>query len=261
MQDDPFVVAGERLASRLLVGTGKFAAHAVDAGRRAGQRHRGGHGRAAPGRPGPGRRGRHPRLRPGRACGCCPTRPARWTRTRRSGWPGSAGPAPARRLGQARGDPRPAHARARPGGDAARGRAAGRRRLHGAALLLGRPGAVQAPGGGRLRDGDAARVVDRLEPGAAHPGRARDHRRAGRSCRWSSTPGIGAPSRRRRGDGDRRRRGAGQHRHRGAAGPGRAWRGVRAGGRGGPAGYLAGRAAVARRRAEASSPLTGFLGR
>src|SRR5918994_4072062 len=27
--DDPFVVAGQRLGSRLLVGTGKFAAHAV----------------------------------------------------------------------------------------------------------------------------------------------------------------------------------------------------------------------------------------
>jgi thiazole synthase len=29
MQDDPFVVAGERLGSRLLVGTGKFSAHEV----------------------------------------------------------------------------------------------------------------------------------------------------------------------------------------------------------------------------------------
>jgi thiazole synthase len=29
MQDDPFLVAGERLGSRLLVGTGKFAAHQV----------------------------------------------------------------------------------------------------------------------------------------------------------------------------------------------------------------------------------------
>src|SRR5918997_6240679 len=29
MEHDPFVVAGERLGSRLLVGTGKFAAHTV----------------------------------------------------------------------------------------------------------------------------------------------------------------------------------------------------------------------------------------
>ena len=71
--------------------------------------------------------------------------------------------------------------------------------------------------------------------------------------------GLGVPERRRRGDGGRRGRGAGEHGDRGGAGPGGDGAGVRARHRGGAAGFLAGRGAVGE-VAAASSPLTGFLG-
>ena len=136
-----------------------------------------------------------------------------------------------------------------------------RRRVHGAAVLLGRPGAVQAAGGGRLRHGDAARGVDRVQPGAADAGRARDRSSSRPRVPVVVDAGLGVPSARGRGDGGGRRRGAGEHGDRGRPGPGRRWRArsrwrrSRAG-----SGSCAGRR---RRRAtspSASSPLTGLPG-
>ena len=251
---DPFVVAGTRLSSRLLVGTGKFAAHPVM--------------RDAVLASGTSlvtvalRRVDLDRLGDGDILDFIPAGGAAAAEHLRRGRRGRGRPAgPARpgrdrdRLGQARGDPGPADAGPGPDRDAAGGRAAGGRRVHRAAVLLGRPGAVPAAGGGRLRDGDAAGSVDRLQPRAADPGRDRGDRRPGRRAGGGGRRARGA-QRRRRGDGGRRGRGAGEHRDRGGPGPGRDGPGVRAGDRGRPAG-LAGPAAARsgpRPRPSASSP-------
>ncbi len=81
---------------------------------------------------------------------------------------------------------------------ACRRRAPRRRRVHGAALHERRPDPRPAPGGGRLRGGDAARLADRLRRRNPQPLQRADHRRAGERA--------GDPRRRHR---HRLRRGAG----------------------------------------------------
>ena len=71
---------------------------------------------------------------------------------------------------------------------------AGRRRLHRAPLHQRRPDPRPPPRGGRLRRGDAAGLADRLRRRHPQPLQRRDHRRAGRRSRSSSTPAIGTAS-------------------------------------------------------------------
>ena len=217
------MVAGTRLSSRLLVGTGKFSAHPVmrDAVLASGTNlvtvalrrvdlDRLGDGDILDFVPaGVAAAAEH--LRRGRRRGGGPAGPARPGRHRH-------------RLGQARGDAGPAHARPDPIETLRAAELLVRRRVHRAAVLPGRPGAVPAAGGGRLRDRDAARRVDRLQPRPAHPGRDRVDRRPGRRAGRRRRRARRA-ERRGRGDGGRRRRGAGQHGDRGGRGPGRDGRG------------------------------------
>ena len=124
-------------------------------------------------------------------------------------------------------------------------------------VLPRRPGALQAPGGSRLRHRDAARIVDRIQPGPANPGRSGDHRGAGHGA-GGRRRRHRCPQPRRRGHGARRRRGSGQHRHRYRWDPG-AWPALSAW-RWRPGGPAVGRACRRSSRvAAASSPLTGFL--
>ena len=140
---------------------------------------------------------------------------------RRGGAHRAAGPRGAgHRLGEARGHRRRAHAAARSGRAARRGRDAGGRRLHGAAVHQRRPGARPQAGGGRVRGGHAARLADRLR--ARHPQPAQ-HRSS--SSERAGVPvvldaGIGTASRRRAGDGAGLRRGAARLRGDPGAAPG-----------------------------------------
>ena len=120
-----------------------------------------------------------------------------------------------------------------PVGTLARRRAAGRGGVHRPAVRVPRPGAAEEARGGRLCGGDAAGVADRQRPRAQAPPRDRDHGRAGR----------GAGRRRRRagravaggrGDGARRGRRARQHRDCTRRGSRRDGAGVPAGRRGRP---------------------------
>ena len=179
--EDPLVIAGRELRSRLLLGTGGFPSlELLGRGGRA-ERQRAGHRGAAAragrtsaarcwpcsearGRPGAAQHGRLPhRARRGadRADG------ARGVRDR---------------LGQARGDRRRGHAAARRAGAAAGGRAARRRRLRGAPLHDRRPRARAAAGRHRLRRGDAARLADRQRHGDPQPVQHRADPRSGRGA-------------------------------------------------------------------------------
>src|SRR6476646_401014 len=89
--------------------------------------------------------------------------------------PGSSG----HRLGQARGGGRRPYPAPRPGRAARRGPAAGRRRVHRAALHQRRPDSGPAARAGRLRRRHAARRADRVRPRHPQPAQHRDDRRGG----------------------------------------------------------------------------------
>ena len=110
--------------------------------------------------------------------------------------------------------------------------------------------ATVMPLGAWIGSNRGLRTRDAIEVDRRAGGRAGRRRRRARRA-----------ERRGRGDGDRRRRGAGQHRDRGGERPGRDGAGVRARHRGRPA-RLPGRPGpvAGATTAEASSPLTGFLG-
>src|SRR5205085_5647077 len=96
------------------------------------------------------------------------------------------------------------------------------------------PGAGQAAGGGGLRHGHAAGIVDRFEPGSSTPRRGRDHRGAGHGPGGGGR-GVGGAVARGRSHGDGGRRRAGEHRHRRGRRPGGDGPGLPAGGGGGTA--------------------------
>src|SRR5438874_3490251 len=222
------------------------------AGSASGFRDRDGHRGPAPRGPRGHRRPGHPRVHRSRPV---PDLAEHVGRRRRRGGPADCPAVSCRRapvLDQARGHAGAALSPARSRGDAEGRRAHGGRPLHRAAVHRGRPRAGQAVGGGGMRDGDAPRLVDRLEQGAQDARRRADHRGTG------DGPGRGRRGTRcslarRRGHGAWRGRRSGEHGHRGGPRPRADGEGLRAGS-GGGAPCLPGREGSRTRRGRGIQP-------
>ncbi len=178
--NDALLIGGKKFQSRLLVGTGKYKD--LDETRRAIEASGAEIVTVAIRRTNIGQK--HERAEPARraaavdATRSCPTPPAATppkTRCAPAGWRASCSTATRWSSSKCWATRRRCIPTCRATLDG--GRTTGRRRLRGDGLLQRRPDRLQAPGGDRLRRGDAAGRADRLGPGHPEPLQHSGHRR------------------------------------------------------------------------------------